>query len=62
MHIHTHAVREHFHDWLVIHSHPVTIEIMTPHVYADQSEYMHHHLERRTYIEMMVLWHSRIAP
>ncbi|GIH92227.1 2-isopropylmalate synthase [Planobispora siamensis] len=45
-------------DRPVIHNLPATVEIGSPNVYADQIEYMHHHLERRGSVVLSVHPHN----
>ncbi|MFG1807092.1 2-isopropylmalate synthase [Streptomyces sp. NPDC049040] len=45
-------------DRPVIHNLPATVEIATPNVYADQIEYMHHHLDRRDAVILSVHPHN----
>ncbi|MDX3230886.1 2-isopropylmalate synthase [Streptomyces sp. ME19-01-6] len=42
----------------VIHNLPATVECATPNVYADQIEYMHRHLERRSDVILSVHPHN----
>ncbi|MEU5027006.1 2-isopropylmalate synthase [Streptomyces milbemycinicus] len=42
----------------VIHNLPATVECATPNVYADQIEYMHRHLERRSDVVLSVHPHN----
>ena len=45
-------------DRPVIHNLPATVEIATPNIYADQIEYMHHHLARRDSVILSVHPHN----
>ena len=45
-------------DRPVIHNLPVTVEIATPNIYADQIEYMHHNLARRDSVILSVHPHN----
>ncbi|WP_329522391.1 2-isopropylmalate synthase [Spirillospora sp. NBC_01491] len=45
-------------DRPVIHNLPVTVEVATPNVYADQIEYMHRHLARRDSVILSVHPHN----
>ncbi|WP_424809727.1 2-isopropylmalate synthase [Rhodococcus sp. 27YEA15] len=45
-------------DRPVIHNLPATVEIATPNIYADQIEYMHHHLTRRESVILSVHPHN----